>query len=399
MCRTRFVLGGLCLALLPAFGVGWAQEAAPSREALDNAIQTLKDAANPDVSVKGDFKFKYTRAQNLLIRNPGSSLNLLAKLLDENETQTRLNGAITLARIAAAGHQDPKLVSALERCMGDSNRGIVYWGLMGLAADAASPKDRLAAIARCLDLAHPQILRMTAAAIAGKKDVKEALPWLVEHLKTILPLYEEQVDNLLTIKEFVTEEAATAGGTRPTTAPPSAAMRSYPRPSRPTGAGYMGGPAARPPTPMRPSRPTGRGRVSGAPGRAEIGGSGRTVERIVRRINPDEEWDTSEILAEKIREFEALPAVMELHQLGLVVEKLARKDLRDRPFTQEASFERNPPWKLKPCVEAAVAWMNKNRDKFPEGPKPKREPAPAEDAEDEKPGGEKTAEAQPETKP
>ncbi len=37
-------------------------------------------------------------------------------------------------------------------------------------------------------------------------------------------------------------------------------------------------------------------------------------------------------------------------------------------------FSETPPWSLADCVEKAVAWLEKNRGKFPNAPPPAKKP-------------------------
>ena len=71
-----------------------------------------------------------------------------------------------------------------------------------------------------------------------------------------------------------------------------------------------------------------------------------------------------------ILDLQELPSVYELDEIGYIVESLAKANPRDTPFGEEASFERTPPWALDRCVEAAVAWLDKNRAEFRNAPAP-----------------------------
>ena len=110
-------------------------------------------------------------------------------------------------------------------------------------------------------------------------------------------------------------------------------------------------------------------------------------EVVVGYIDPERDWQDVTLLADNIRAFEEIPIVRELHTAGLAVESLAKRNTLDLPFTKAGSFEYNPPWKFKPCVEAAVAWLEKNRDQFEALPEPKAAPAPAEAPVKEPEGG------------
>ena len=405
----------------------------PTQEDLLRAIQTLKDASDPNLNAERGFRGQFNNARLILKRNPEQSLDLVIGLLRENDLQVRVNGAITLAEIAQSGHITPKVLEGLNQCMRDSNPAIVYWGLSGLAARGVPEETLQSAIIECLDVKeHPQILRMTAATIAGDKNIKSVLPWLVEYLTIILPSYDFQVEEHLKVplgqtgatgtsrsfsparsgeaprsrmapgratRGIDAEESrlrrTTPGRTTPGRTSPSRTTPGRTTPGRTTPGRTTPGrttPGRTTPGRTTPGRTTpGRttlGRTT--PGRTTPGWGERTEEEEVEWVpqftiidpDTDPEYVNSEKLQALAEELEALPAVAELHALGFIIEKLAKKDLRDEPFTEALSFETNPPWRLRPCAEAAIAWMEKNKAQFPMGPAPakpaEKEAAPAE---------------------
>jgi len=355
--RYRFISLAAALVFAP---LAFAQSNGVTDAEIDAAIQTLKETADPDVSVQSGFGFKLKQAKITLARYPEQSLDKLAALLDENVVQIRLNAAISLAGIAASGHEDPKLIENLRRCLGDSSIAIVYWGLTAMTDRNMPDEARREAVARCLDKRKPQIVRLTAITLAQEQEIKTALPWLVEYMKELLPDYDAKVKDRLAIKEVVTEGAAERG---PRVLPGAGGVRRGLVPGGPPGMpGMPGMPGIRPPEPgMDPARA-----VEAAPTRKEV---------IVGYIDPEKAWKDGAILADHIRDFETIPVVRELHTTGLAVESLAKRDMRDMPFTKELSFEYNPPWKFKPCVEAAVAWLDENRDQFDAWPESEAPPA------------------------
>jgi len=132
--------------------------------------------------------------------------------------------------------------------------------------------------------------------------------------------------------------------------------------------GYDGGRRRSAPT-VRDRQPTRRRMPPTRVGRGEDGyGAQEEVLVEKRRLDPDKlSFQEVEML---ILDLQELPSVYELHEIGYIVETLAKTNPRERPFGDEASFERTPPWALDRCVEAAVAWLDKNRAEFPNAPAP-----------------------------
>ena len=344
----------------------------PSNDELLTAIQILKNAGDPELSVDRTFKSQFTNARLTLARNPDQSLDLVIGLLRENDIQMRLNAALTLAEMTRAGHVSNEILDGLAQCMRDSNYAIVYWGLMGLSARDV-PDDALKpAIIQCVDMKYPQILRMTAATIARDRNMKPVLPWLVEYLKKILPAYDKQVKKKLTVP--VKETTASPRDSQP-------AHGAAPGPVGKVGGGLIAKKGAfdlrNPHSPVVGKALAPRPRPDNILSPKESASKQATTYRT---INPDKEYKSSARLEKLAMELEADPAIAELHALGFIIEELAKdKDiLGDEPFGEENSFEVNPPWRLRDCAEAAIAWMEAHKDEFSERPEAAPTPAASE---------------------
>jgi len=86
------------------------------------------------------------------------------------------------------------------------------------------------------------------------------------------------------------------------------------------------------------------------------------VEEAV--IDPDK-LDIFQI-EQLILEIQALPAVEELHQVGLLLEALVAKSTHDSQY----GFRKTPPWHLDQCAEKAIAAFEEILPKAPEKPTP-----------------------------
>ena len=410
MYRSRtYVAGILAVALFAA--VAWGQETDVRKE-LEDAVLVLKNTAKAQPTL--GFRLALEKAVRTLVEHRDEAFELVLPLLEENEVQIRLNGAIVLARFAEAGAPSDELVAALKRCLKDDCAAVAYWGLTGLASDNVSPNEKVTAIAQCLTLNHPRPLRLAAAGLAVNKEVVGIIPAMVAYLKGILPAYKAQVKAKLTYRRATTGRdrdegrfgaglvspgldrsmhkwapqtgaaGAPAGGykqpTRGTYALPARSTRSavgrYPVPTDRRGPAERGrampgpaergrampGPAARSPAyqrPMEDFRP-GAGREEWDPGTRR--GGEMEVEEAV--IDPDE-LDIYQI-EQLIPEIQALPAVEELHQVGLLLEELVAKSSYDSPY----DFKKTPPWHLDQCAEKAIAAFEESLPKAPEKPKP-----------------------------
>jgi len=373
---------------IPGAGPALAQEA-EEKDAVQEALQTVRQAADPEASQATGFTWKLDQARRTLVEKTDEALPHVTGLLKDENVQVRLNAAIVLAQMAEAGSADPRLVEALKRCLEDPCPALVYWGLRGMLAGQMPLEEKLAAAAECLKLEHPRPLRVAAAGLLKEKGLKEAAPLLVEYLQRILPAYKNQRDEALTYR--VTQPGPGYPGAGEYEAPfgPGAGYgppgRGYGVPGGVPGEEYglPGGEYGLPGGYGPAEGYGGLGREYGqppGPGEGRAGVPGRRV--IERRIDP--ERLTYQQRMNLIYELESLPAVMELHQVGLALEELLRSGLRESPF----GFGETPPWSLDQCVERAVAWLEQTRGAAPaeapekpateEGQPAEEEPAAAE---------------------
>jgi len=374
--------GALILAGLMAAGPALGQATA-EQDPIAEAVQTLKDSANPKVGADSRFKMRLQNAQNTLANNPAKGVPAAVKLLnEENIPQIRLNAAIVLADCAVGGKSaSQELLNGLQQCVADSNDAVKYYGMIGLLASNAPIEAKKAAVKTCLDPKRPRVLRMLTAEATAYQGFKEAAPLLVAYLQNILDDYEKRIDGLLTI----TRERKGLPGMRDRGLPgetrrPGGDIRRPPRMPRGATAlprddlmGRMGPGApggvrpsigARLPTDVR--RP---GDVRRLPSGARPGTTGRpgvrgTRERmpgglpteeetqyITEKIDPSK-WTYQEVL-QWVPVVQELPEYEELHLAGIYLETL----VSDNPTESKFGFKNTPPWALKTCVEKAVQWL------------------------------------------
>lgn len=339
MYRCRISVMGALFIAVPMAASALAQDTPDVQKELESAIHTIKETSKlpPDDGLKRELQ----KAVRKLIEHQEKALTLIVALLDENEPQMRLNAAITLAR--CAGKADPpseELIAALKRVSGDSHPAVVYWGLTGLMNKGIPDKEKVAVVSKCLVLTQPRPLRLVAAKLAAENKVKEAAPVMVAHLKRILPSYRAQVKAKLTV-------SSRRGRDRDGRLRDDTGILDRDR--------Y--GEEARP----RPdSRDTTRGTrmpQTGKKTQFEVDVRVMTPEEIERDPRDAEEW---------IKMIQGLPAVEEVHQVGLALEGLIAKTLFDSPF----GFKKSPPWALDKCVEKAIAAFEEKLPEKPEKPKP-----------------------------
>lgn len=338
-CRCAWALG------LVATATVWAQEApAPDRfkEAVDKVKVIALGQSQAPLNKQAD---ELDAARRVLVDKREETLAYVLPLLDENDTTVRLNGAMLLAAMARGGLNKPELVAGLTRCLNDSNPGIARWGLDGIlrAWPADAPEkdliglnDRVAALRQCLDLSRPRALRTAAVMTLDERKPRYAIPLLVAHIQALLPEYSAQVEQKLTV-----EDAA------------------------PLDTGGMAAPSA----PGGPG-PTGPAR-----------GARSHTKRLLDPATMTEAEQTA-LIAKAL----SAPAVAELHQAGLVLEDIIRREYKEKLDFPDAHFDNQPPWNLRKCVEWVVnGWMPKHAEEFKgipaatnvpaEAPAPK--PAPA----------------------
>ena len=122
---ARWSYVGILLACLLVCPLVWSQPE-PSESEMAEAVQTLKDTADPKTSGHGPFRSQLQRAQMVLTRSYSQAFPLVVALLDEGDPQIRLNAAIVLAGAArrAKPAPDPYL-TALERFAAEPHEAIV----------------------------------------------------------------------------------------------------------------------------------------------------------------------------------------------------------------------------------------------------------------------------------
>ena len=406
-----------CVVILAALVIApmaWSQRV-PTQEDLDEAILKIRASMDSKQSGVRLFKSRLVQARRLLAGNPDQSLPMVTVLLNDSNAQIRLNAALVLAETAQrADTVNQALLDALERCLEDTNSAVAYWGLQGFVADSVPDEKRVEAIEASLDIKRPRLVRLTAARLAGDKKILSALPTLVAHLQRILPSYTFQVETLLTyeveVDEFgyplnpdmanpgyVGKGTAMRGMTRSrqivSPLKGGAGSTGARRGSGSTGGGRPGGgrpppdygggsrPGGGRPPPRygggsRPPSPTGRGpqtsRRTPATTRrsrsSDAYGERDYIRVEKRQLDPDKLGFQD--IERLILDLQELPSVYELHEIGYIVEGLAKATSGEMPFGEDASFERMPPWALDRCVEAAVVWVDKNRAEFPNAPAP-----------------------------
>lgn len=316
----------MILAGVLAAGAARAQQPTSS-DPIGEAIQVVKDAADAKV-VAADKRFHITfrDARTLLIERQKESLPRVVALLDENVTQTRINAAIILAGFAGQDTEPSQgLVDAWKRCLNDSSGAVVLWGLVAMLKGKAPAKEKQAALAECLRLSRPRVLRIAAATVAADSPFEGAALLLLEHLQQLLPAYKSQVKAKLVLDRI--EEV------------------------REEGPGI--GPGKRPMAPVR----TPGGVAAGAP---------------ALKLNAKKEViDTTKLTASQAEKLipviQELPAYQELHNLGILLEKMVEAGPGDRGF----GFKTTPPWALDTCVATAVVKLKRTGDAKP-APEPSK---------------------------
>lgn len=322
--RCSGILVGLILAGLLVPTVVQAQEAKDVDPVAD-AVQTLKDSANPELGTEKQFKMQLQQARSVLVKHPEQGVPAMVALLQqENIAQIRLNAAIVLAEYAGQGGEiSQALLDGLKQCVGDSNDAVKYYGVMGLL-DAKAPVEMRSDVVKvCLDSKRPRVLRILTAEAVSTRNFKGAAPLMVAYLQSLLPDYERALDNRLTVEKG----AARGEGVGDVRIPamdvsPRAIRRATPPPGTP---------------PVRAGR--------------EPDEAAREVVVEYERIDPSE-WSYAEV-QQWIPEIQKLPEYEELHWAGLCLEDM----VSDNPTESKFEFKTTPPWDLKTCVEKAVEWM------------------------------------------
>lgn len=316
-------------ALMPALLLA---QATKSVDPVGDAIQTLKDSAEPKLGTDKKFKMKLQQARDTLLKNRAQGLPAVVTLLKrENVPQIRLNAAIVLAEYARQKGDTPKeLIEGLKQCVGDSNDGVKYYGVLGMLDTKAPAEMKKEAVKTCLDKKRSRVLRVLTANAVSSRKFRPAAPVMVAYLQSLLGDYERALNNRLTV-----EKKSDGSGERE--------MRDDRR--APEAAGR---PTTRPPSPRE--RTSSRDARRSAPG-AEPDIMAKTVEVERIRIDPGE-WSAKEAEA-WWPEILELPECKELLRTGLYLEDIASENFGESKF----GFKDTPPWDLKKCVEKAVQWM------------------------------------------
>jgi len=401
------------LTVLVIAPTAWSQRVATQKE-LDEAVLKIKATMDSKQSGVKTFKSQLMQARTLLANNPDQSLPMVAALLDDNDEQIRLNAAIVLAQTAQrAGTANQALLDALDRCLRDTSSAVAYWALQGFVWDSVPVEKRMEAIKASLDIKRPRLVRLAAARLAGDKNIRPSIPALVAHLQRILPSYTSEVETMLTYEVQVDErgnllnpDMETPGYVGKGGATDGTTRRGY-IVSPLSGGGAGGGrddyagyedrgryaPRGSTPTPSRRGATTSRRTPASPRGGRGDDTYGMEEDALVekRQLNPERlSFQEVEML---ILDLQELPSVYELHEIGYIVEGLAKANPRDMPFGEEASFERTPPWALDRCVEAAVAWLDKNGAEFRNAPAPETDAAAEETKETAAPAEKEAPEA------
>lgn len=309
----RLFVGAFLLALaMPV--AAWSQEA--EEDPIGKAIKTIESAGTPAAGSQ-TFTLELDRARKALVERRAEALPRVLVLLDTNNIQSRLNAAIVLTDFARQGDVSPQVLDGLKRCLRDSALAVAYWGFQGLMSNTIPLNEQLAAVDECLTVARPRSLRLVAAYTAGDKKLQGAAPKIIEHMKNIRSDYKAQVQAKLTreIPDGVTGETASE---RPGAAPAPG----------PTGAAAAASKAA---TPAAGAKPR--------------------VKRIMIDVN---KLTATEIEA-LIPTLEVMPAVMEMHVMGMIAESLVTFE---KP-TDAFGFDITPPWGFEPCLDRAALWLAK----------------------------------------
>ncbi len=408
-CAAVFALA----MLVPA---AWPQEApapattaaaetpAPSEDPLAAAIAAVKA---PAVARATDL----AEARNYLVDKRQVARPLIVQLLSDDDAQVRMNAAIVLAQMAAAGDKSAATLQALETAATDTEFAVAYWGFEGLMSDGVPAADQSMVINEMMKMERPRALRLAALTTIGEKKPLAAVPIIISHLQEILTEYTAQVETVVSSSE-----------TLPT---PRVGQPSYPGPAG-RGPGPAGYPTyAQPPSPSGPPPPTTPSPATGGPQNAapfnrgpggayrgpgrEYGGAGsvrgprgpagaqgaggfqnnlpgaptpgaglfgqprpEAVVPLVRRADlGNMTLDKLQTLAHSV---ESLTIVAEVHQMGLVLEDIVSNNSPDAP---PFDFKTTPPWDLDKCVAKAVIYV-KSHPEYGAIPAPSAPAAPPE---------------------
>ena len=170
-----------------------AAPAAPE-DPLAAAIATVKA---PAVARATDV----AEARNYLVDQRQVARPLIVQLLSDDDAQVRMNAAIVLAQMAAAGDTSAPTLQALQTAAKDTEFAVAYWGFQGLMSDGVPATDQSMVINEMMKMERPRALRLAALTTIGDKKPISAAPIIVGHLQEILKEYTAQVETVVSSSE------------------------------------------------------------------------------------------------------------------------------------------------------------------------------------------------------
>ena len=399
LCAGVCVLAMLVPAAWPQAAPTPATTAAPEQPAAPAAPEDPLAAAM--ATVKAPVVARATdvaAARNYLVDQRQVARPLIVQLLSDDDAQVRMNAAIVLAQMAAAGDTSAPTLQALQVAAKDTEFSVAYWGFQGLMSDGVPATDQSMVINEMMKMERPRALRLAALTTIGDKKPISAAPIIVGHLQEILKEYTAQVETVVSSSETlptprVGQPQPFMGPGRgvpgpagyPTYAQPSPSGPPPTTPSAPPGGRQNGPPITRGPGANYGSRGfRGRG-PAGVPG---AGAEGRFMqsnpagaptpgavtpgegplgqphpEAVVAQVRRADlgnmTLDRLQTLAHAV---ESLTIVAEVHQEGLVLEDIVSTAQPDAPLFD---FKSTPPWDLDKCVAKAVIYMKSHPEYGP----------------------------------
>ena len=140
-------------------------------------------------------------ARNYLVDQRQVARPLIVQLLSDDDAQVRMNAAIVLAQMAAAGDTSAATLQALQIAAKDKEFSVAYWGFQGLMSDGVPATDQSMVINEMMKMERPRALRLAALTTIGDKKPISAAPIIVSHLQEILKEYKAQVETVVTSSE------------------------------------------------------------------------------------------------------------------------------------------------------------------------------------------------------
>ena len=140
-------------------------------------------------------------ARNYLVDQRQVARPLIVQLLSDDDAQVRMNAAIVLAEMAAAGDTSAATLQALQTAAKDKEFAVAYWGFQGLMSDGVPATDQSMVINEMMKMERPRALRLAALTTIGDKKPMSAAPIIVSHLQEILKEYTAQVETVVSSSE------------------------------------------------------------------------------------------------------------------------------------------------------------------------------------------------------